>query len=42
MWPPPSPPSLPGHAFEVPEVMFRKIADEEREGWEEQFAGTRT
>ena len=32
----------PGHAFEVPEVMFRKIADEEREGWEEQFAGTRT
>ena len=32
----------PGHAFEVPEVMFRKIADEEREGWEDQFAGTRT
>ena len=32
----------PGHAFEVPEVMFRKIADEEREGWEEQFAGTRS
>jgi methionyl-tRNA synthetase len=25
--------------FEVPEVMFRKITDEERETWKEQFSG---
>ena len=30
-----------GHAFEVPNVMFRKIADEEREAWSERFAGKR-
>jgi methionyl-tRNA synthetase len=31
----------PGHGFTVPGVMFRKITDEEREGWETQFSGTR-
>ena len=31
----------PGHAFSVPDVTFRKITDEERDGWQEQFAGTR-
>lgn len=31
----------PGHAFTVPEVMFRKIADEEREDWQARFAGGR-
>jgi len=31
----------PGHAFTVPEVTFRKITDEERAGWEEQFSGAR-
>jgi methionyl-tRNA synthetase len=31
----------PGHAFEVPEVLFAKIADEAREGWEARFAGQR-
>ena len=30
-----------GHAFEVPEVTFRKITDAEREDWQERFAGTR-
>ena len=30
-----------GHEFSVPEVMFRKIADEEREGWQATFAGQR-
>ncbi len=35
--------SLPaGHAFAVPDVLFRKISDEEREGWSERFAGVRT
>ena len=28
-----------GHAFTVPENLFRKIEDEEREGWEAQFGG---
>jgi methionyl-tRNA synthetase len=28
-----------GHAFEVPEVLFRKIADEEAAEWKERFAG---
>ncbi len=32
----------PGHAFTVPEVMFRKITDEEREDWQTRFAGVRT
>jgi methionyl-tRNA synthetase len=31
-----------GHAFLVPEVTFRKISDEERAGWQEQFSGVRT
>jgi methionyl-tRNA synthetase len=31
-----------GHAFTTPEVMFRKIADEEREEWGKRFAGVRT
>lgn len=31
----------PGHAFTVPEVLFRKITDEERADWAERFAGTR-
>ncbi|MGD9916611.1 MAG: methionine--tRNA ligase [Paenirhodobacter sp.] len=30
-----------GHAFATPEVLFRKIADEEREDWQKRFAGTR-
>ena len=32
---------VPGHAFEVPEVLFAKITDEDREGWAERFAGKR-
>ena len=32
----------PGHAFEVPDVLFRKITDEEREDWQARFAGGRT
>ncbi|WP_417606265.1 methionine--tRNA ligase [Primorskyibacter flagellatus] len=32
----------PGHAFTVPDVTFRKISDEEREGWQEQFSGIRS
>ncbi len=31
----------PGHAFSVPENLFRKISDEEREDWQERFAGGR-
>ena len=30
-----------GHAFDVPDNLFRKIADEEREDWQQRFAGTR-
>ncbi|MHC0054411.1 methionine--tRNA ligase [Actibacterium sp. D379-3] len=30
-----------GHAFTVPDVLFRKIGDDEREGWHDQFAGQR-
>ena len=30
-----------GHAFSVPDVLFAKITDEQREGWQEKFAGTR-
>jgi hypothetical protein len=30
----------PGHAFTVPDVLFAKIADEDREGWAEKFAGS--
>jgi methionyl-tRNA synthetase len=31
-----------GHAFQVPEVLFAKISDENREAWAEQFSGTRS
>jgi len=31
----------PGHAFTTPEVLFAKITDEQREGWEAQFSGVR-
>ncbi len=31
----------PGHAFDVPEVMFAKISDESREEWQERFRGVR-
>jgi methionyl-tRNA synthetase len=32
--------SLPENGvFEVPEVMFRKITDEERDEWKNQFSG---
>ncbi|MGB8623415.1 MAG: methionine--tRNA ligase [Paracoccaceae bacterium] len=30
-----------GHAFTVPDVLFRKITDEERDAWQTQFAGAR-
>ncbi|MCX8509928.1 MAG: methionine--tRNA ligase [Rhodobacteraceae bacterium] len=30
------------HAFAVPEVLFRKISDEEREEWAKRFAGVRS
>ena len=30
-----------GHGFTVPDVLFKKIADEEREEWQEKFAGSR-
>ena len=30
-----------GHAFTVPEVLFAKITDEQREEWQSRFAGTR-
>jgi methionyl-tRNA synthetase len=32
----------PGHAFTVPENLFRKITDEERADWQTRFAGVRT
>ena len=31
----------PGHAFETPEVLFAKIADEDREDWQKRFSGIR-
>ena len=31
-----------GHVFEVPELTFRKITDNEREEWKIRFAGTRS
>ena len=31
-----------GHAFTVPEVLFSKITDEQREEWQTRFAGIRT
>lgn len=30
-----------GHAFTTPAVLFAKISDEQREGWEAQFSGVR-
>lgn len=30
-----------GHAFTVPDVLFAKISDDDRESWQEQFAGVR-
>ncbi len=30
-----------GHAFTVPEVLFRKVTDEEREEWAVRFGGVR-
>jgi len=30
-----------GHEFTVPDVLFAKITDEQREEWQERFAGTR-
>ena len=44
-WPDDVPTALaqlsPGHAFEVPEVLFAKISDEDRAAWAERFAGRR-
>ncbi len=31
-----------GHAFTVPDVLFAKITDEQREDWQSRFAGVRT
>ncbi len=31
----------PGHAYSVPDVMFRKITDEERTDWQARFSGVR-
>ncbi len=31
----------PGHAFTVPDVLFAKISDEDRESWQEKFSGQR-
>lgn len=31
----------PGHAFDVPEVLFVKITDEQRDEWQERFKGVR-
>ncbi len=31
----------PGHAFTVPDVLFAKISDEDREAWSERFSGRR-
>ena len=32
----------PGHAFATPDVLFRKITDEERADWQVRFAGQRS
>lgn len=44
-WPEDVPAALgalpPGHAFTVPDVLFSKITDEQREDWQQRFAGTR-
>lgn len=31
-----------GHGFSVPDVLFAKISDEDRESWQEKFAGARS
>ncbi|WP_289080049.1 ABC transporter substrate-binding protein, partial [uncultured Sulfitobacter sp.] len=45
-WPDDVPAALaqlaPGHAFEVPEVLFAKITDDQRDAWAEKFAGVRS
>ena len=30
-----------GHAFTVPDVLFAKITDEQRDDWQTRFSGTR-
>ncbi|MEO1463423.1 MAG: methionine--tRNA ligase [Pseudomonadota bacterium] len=44
-WPEDVPAALetlaPGHGFTVPDVLFAKISDEDREAWQVRFAGTR-
>jgi methionyl-tRNA synthetase len=30
-----------GHTFTVPDVLFAKITDDQREEWQERFSGTR-
>ena len=44
-WPDDVPTALtslpPGHAFTVPEVLFAKITDDQREEWQARFSGTR-
>jgi methionyl-tRNA synthetase len=45
VWPDDVPAALghlaPGHAFEVPELLFAKITDEAREDWQARFSGIR-
>ena len=45
-WPDDVPAALtalaPGHTFTVPDVLFGKITDEQREDWQQRFAGIRT
>ncbi len=45
-WPDDVPAALailsPGHAFATPDVLFRKVTDEERADWQARFSGTRT
>jgi methionyl-tRNA synthetase len=44
-WPDDLPAALavlePGHGFAVPENLFGKITDDQRDAWQERFAGTR-
>jgi methionyl-tRNA synthetase len=45
-WPEDVPSALsalePGHGFEVPDVLFAKVSDEDTAAWAERFAGVRT